>query len=112
MSYGAAKAFYNSAAWTTTRRAYLESVCYICERCGKPAVIVHHRKYLTPDLLSDPRVTLDWDNLEALCLDCHNAEHMGGDACEPGLTFDDEGNLVAKGCDRITPIQPWYLEKP
>ncbi len=43
-----AKAFYNSAAWRVqkTREAYMVSKHGLCERCGKPGLIVHHRKAL------------------------------------------------------------------
>lgn len=52
----------------------------LCERCLKngdlvPAKIVHHKIYLTPQNINDPRITLDYSNLEALCQDCHNREH-------------------------------------
>ena len=39
-----AKSFYLSAAWEKTRAAYLMSQDYICERCGQPAKIVHHKR--------------------------------------------------------------------
>jgi len=58
------------------------------------ARIVHHRQHITPQNIHDPSITLGWANLEALCIDCHNAEHMGGSACAPGLAFDAAGNLV------------------
>lgn len=67
----------------------------VCERCGGLARIVHHRRYITPQNIQDPSVTLDWANLEALCIDCHNAEHMSsGGVCAPGLAFDAAGNIV------------------
>lgn len=69
------------------------SQCYVCERCGRAAHIVHHRKYITPQNISDAAVTLAWDNLETLCMDCHNAEH-GGSICADDLCFDADGNLV------------------
>lgn len=67
--------FYNSTAWRKTSRAYLLSQNYICERCGKPASICHHKHWLNSQNVSDPAVALSFDNLEALCIDCHNAEH-------------------------------------
>ena len=86
-------AFYSSKVWKRTRAAYMESVHRICERCGKPAAIVHHKHYITAGNLNDPSVTLDFANLEALCRDCHNKEHFEGRSCEPGLYFDSDGNL-------------------
>lgn len=48
---------------------------YLCERCGEPAKIVHHKIWLTPKNIHEQSITLCWDNLEALCQDCHNKEH-------------------------------------
>lgn len=70
-----AKEFYLSAAWEHTRAAYLMSQDFICERCGEPAKIVHHKRYLTRENINDAGITLSWENLEALCQDCHNKEH-------------------------------------
>lgn len=86
-------AFYRSKAWKRTRAAYLEKVHRICERCGKPAVIVHHKRHITAGNVGDQSVTLDFANLEALCMDCHNKEHFAGRSCEPGLYFDENGDL-------------------
>lgn len=86
--------FYRSQAWRKTQAAYMESVNHVCERCGRPARIVHHRQWLTPANINDPNVSLDWGNLEALCIDCHNAEHFGGSATAQGYEFDAYGDLV------------------
>lgn len=82
MAQNFAMGFYGSQAWKDCRKAYKKSVGGLCERCLKkglynPAVIVHHKTYITQDNLSDPRIALDWNNLEALCRDCHEAEHQG-----------------------------------
>jgi len=76
-----AKEFYKSVRWQKTREAYLKSVGYLCERCKqngiiKTAEIVHHKTYLTPSNIKDGNIALSFDNLEALCRDCHNAEHF------------------------------------
>jgi 5-methylcytosine-specific restriction protein A len=90
--------FYHSAAWAKLSRAFLLSRNYICERCGRPAEIAHHKRYLTAENLPDPAISLNPDNLEALCRDCHNAEHFGrGGATAEGLTFDQYGDLIKKG---------------
>lgn len=89
------KAFYHSRAWQRLSRAFLLSRNYICERCGQPAEIAHHREYLTAANLLDPSISLNTANLEALCQTCHNAEHFGrGGATAAGLAFDDNGNIV------------------
>lgn len=54
----------------------------LCERCLKkglyhPAVIVHHKVYLTAETIQNPEIALAYDNLEALCRDCHEEEHSG-----------------------------------
>lgn len=88
-----ARAFYKSTAWLKCRDAFYASRFGLCERCGKPGLIVHHKVKLTPANISDPAVTLNWHNLELLCLDCHNRAHGGGSTAE-GLTFDERGELV------------------
>lgn len=92
------KEFYHSKAWKRLSRAFLLSKNYICERCGGPAEIAHHKIYLTVENLFDPDISLNPDNLEALCKNCHNAEHFGtGGATAAGLAFDESGNLIQKG---------------
>ena len=72
--------FYNSSAWINCKNAYLEKKNHLCERClasGKyvPADIVHHKVYLTDENFGDPSLMFGFDNLECLCLACHNDEH-------------------------------------
>jgi 5-methylcytosine-specific restriction endonuclease McrA len=90
-----AKAFYNSAAWQHCRDAYIEHVHGLCERCHRPGWIVHHKCYLSPANIEDPDVTLNFDNLEYLCQDCHNLEHGSVDhkSVKDGLYFDENGDL-------------------
>lgn len=38
--------------------------------------IVHHKCYIDANNIYNPEVTLNFDNLELLCLDCHNKEHF------------------------------------
>lgn len=94
------KAFYNSRQWRQLSRAFLLSKNYICERCGAPAEIAHHRKYLNAANVADLQISLNPDNLEALCLACHNAEHFAdGGAVANGLVFDENGNIRKRGND-------------
>ena len=88
-----AKSFYNGKAWTRCRDAFMKSKYYICERCGVAALIVHHKEYITPENINNPEITLNWNNLEALCIDCHNREHQSGGATADGIYFDSNGNL-------------------
>lgn len=90
-----AEKFYKSRAWKHTRQAYLEKVGGLCERCLKrglyvPAEIVHHRVHISPENINDPTVTLDQRNLEALCRDCHAAEH---DTSGKRYTLDEFGRV-------------------
>ena len=76
-----AKAFYKSTAWQKCRASYIQSVGGLCERCLAkglivPGYIVHHKCHLTAWNIQDPSITLNWDNLEYLCQDCHNKEHF------------------------------------
>lgn len=87
-----ARAFYKSAAWRQCRDAYFEHRCGICERCGDPAEIVHHKTHLNAMNINDALITLSWDSLELLCLKCHNAEHMGASALQPGYYFNEDGD--------------------
>lgn len=91
-----AERFYKSKAWRECRDAYFVSKHGLCERCGGPGKIGHHKIYLTPQNINDPDVALNFENLELLCQDCHNQEHHGSDAVADGLMFDEEGNLVAR----------------
>lgn len=88
-----AKKFYRSKSWRNTRNAYMVSVFSLCERCGQPADIVHHKIYIDIDNINNPDVTLDWNNLEAVCIKCHNQEHFKGKVLEDGFYFDADGQL-------------------
>ena len=87
--------FYHSKAWRQLSKVFLMSKYYVCERCGQPAEIAHHKIYLTPENITDPDIALNPANLEALCMNCHNAEHFGtGGATAAGIAFDDNGNVI------------------
>jgi len=75
-----AKAFYKSKDWERCRADYIRSVGGLCERCLKrglynPGIIVHHKTYINPDNINDPRILTDFNNLELLCRQCHADEH-------------------------------------
>lgn len=90
-----AKKFYKSKAWQRCRASYITSAFGLCERCGGAGLIVHHKILLTPENINNPEVTLSWENLELLCLDCHNREHGNAeDVVRDGLRFDERGELI------------------
>lgn len=68
------QAFYNSKDWRTLSRAFLQSAGYKCqaklEGCGRLAVEVHHVAPIRTPEGWERR--LDWENLQAVCVACHN----------------------------------------
>ena len=92
-----AKEFYQSKAWRKVRDYVFKRDLKLCVRCGKPGEIVHHKIYLTPENINDPEISLNADNLETLCRDCHAAEHEGTLPTARGLMFDDNGDLIEGG---------------
>src|SRR5690554_2460741 len=90
-----ARSFYKGKAWRKCRQAYFVSRHGICERCGDTGRIVHHKVYLTPENINDPDVSLNFNNLELLCHDCHNREHFKKfSPTREGLEFDENGDLI------------------
>lgn len=90
-----ARRFYKSARWRRCRESYILSVYGLCERCNGPGYIVHHKEYINASNIDDPNVTLNHDNLEYLCLPCHNKEHFGGvEVIRDGLMFNNDGDLI------------------
>ena len=89
--------FYGSRRWKKCRKNYL-SIHPICERCEKQGIIskadhVHHKIRLEVQSYADPMISLNYDNLEALCFACHQAEHHKAKDCRDELFFDAAGNL-------------------
>lgn len=75
----------------------------LCERCLKKGIAtaaehVHHIIELNESNYKDPLISLNPENLEALCFECHREEHKpcntGKPATAEGLAFDCDGNLV------------------
>ncbi|OGO90331.1 MAG: HNH endonuclease [Clostridiales bacterium GWF2_38_85] len=91
-----AKEFYASKVWKETRAYIFKRDCGLCVRCGAPGAIVHHKKYLTAKNISDASISLNEDNLELLCRECHAIEHEGELPTGTGLQFDKEGNLIER----------------
>ena len=82
----AVEAFYVSGKWRKCRTEYAKSVGNLCERCRKRGIInpgtkkqpleTHHKIRLTDENINDPSITLNWNNLELLCKDCHDEERQ------------------------------------
>ena len=80
MSKQFARQFYSSKAWQDCRNEYMKQAHYLCEDCMKrgiykPAKEVHHIEELTPDNIYRPEISLNFNNLVALCKECHKARH-------------------------------------
>ena len=71
------QAFYGSKAWKAQSRAKLQACGYRCEArltgCQGLAVEVHHIKPIQTPEGWDRR--LEWENLEGVCVSCHNGRH-------------------------------------
>ena len=82
----AVEQFYTSWRWRQCRKAFAKSKGNLCERCLSRGIInpgtkdqpleTHHKKPLTADNVTDPAVSLNWDNLELLCKACHDEERQ------------------------------------
>jgi len=93
-----AEQFYSSKAWQRTRKAYAKSKQNLCEICLskgiiKPGVIVHHKVHLSPDNISDPSVTLCWENLQLVCREHHAEIH---DSRKRRYKIDDYGRVIIR----------------
>lgn len=92
------KDFYRSKAWQRCRAAKMESVSGLCEDCLdigliRPAEIVHHLVFLDDINVNNPSVSLNLDNLRAVCRDCHAARHKDDPHCGR-YRVDPSGNIV------------------
>ena len=112
MSYGVRRKFYNSKLWKQVKNNVWLKQNLLCNRCGKPVYvdgiseyipkedriigIVHHKEYLTEANLEDDLVAINEDNLEGLCIDCHNDIHKSSKGLRKEYKFDEYGNIVKR----------------
>lgn len=90
-------AFYTSAAWEKARKAYIQSVNGLCERCLAKGLItsgkiVHHKEHLTEENYKKPEIAFNFDNFELLCQKCHNEEHHQRKGKR--YKFSDDGAMI------------------
>ena len=90
--------FYASARWKKCRAGYITfrrtidgGLCE--ERRYKPGYIVHHKRALTPDNITDPDISLSYSNLEFVCKDCHDQfdGHGVAKSLPQKIFFDADG---------------------
>ena len=91
-----AKSFYLSTAWISARRAYRKQAGGLCEVCAAkglivPGQIVHHKIHLTPNNINDPNISLNFQNLQLVCRQCH-AEIHGKK--KKRFVVDDYGRVI------------------
>lgn len=84
--------FYKSNAWQLARAIKINEVNGKCERCGGVGEEVHHKVRLTPSNVSDTSISLNQENIELLCKECHNKEHERFNKKE--VLFDKDGNFI------------------
>ena len=84
--------FYKSLAWQIARTVKIEATQGKCERCGAVGEEVHHKIRLMVENVNDVYISLNQDNLELLCRDCHNDEH--GRFKKQKVMFDEDGNFI------------------
>lgn len=95
-----AKKFYKSRGWQGCRSSFIAERVRrdgaMCQRCKeKPGYIVDHIEEISPDNINNPDITLNHDNLQYLCLECHNIKTFSkAKVTRDGLSFDANGDLV------------------
>lgn len=94
----AAKKFYNSTAWKKCRASYINSlVDVLCEHCQfNLGYIVDHKEEINIHNINNPMITLNHDNFQYLCLECHNKKTFGTpkEKIREGYSFNELGELV------------------
>ncbi|XJS10463.1 HNH endonuclease [Aerococcaceae bacterium WGS1372] len=86
--------FYNSSRWRKVRDYVMAKNNYLCERCNRPAKIVHHIEWLNDNNLNDFDIALNEANLMAVCQECHNFIHYSKGLIEDGLMFTPDGDII------------------
>ena len=80
----AVEQFYTSWKWRKCRTSFAKAKGNLCERCLARGIInpgskdqpleTHHKIQLTAENVTNPEVSLNWENLELLCKNCHDEE--------------------------------------
>ena len=104
--------FYKTSVWRDCRNAYSAYRGHLCEECIRRGVlshgeIVHHKIELTPDNIDNPEITLNFNNLELLCRQCHAERHDKRTKCRR-FTIGPNGEIIlyTPPDDDINSVQP------
>jgi len=88
-----AKKFYTSKEWKALRDLVREDQGMRCEHCHKLIIsgkaICDHIIEVCPDNYDDINITLNRDNLQLLCIPCHNVKTFGKVQCFDVAGRDD-----------------------
>ena len=98
MSAGRETGFYKTKAWQKCRDEYFRKVGGLCERCKAkglivPAEIIHHKIHIDETNIKDPSITLNPNNLCALCAKCHGEEHS---KIRRRYVIGDDGSVITR----------------
>ena len=96
--YETIKQFYRSKEWQRTRASYYKYRKGLCERCLKKGIIstgdeVHHKIRLTRMNINNPEITVNFNNLELLCTNCHIEEHRDDRRNERRYVVNADGSV-------------------
>ena len=93
-----AEKFYKSKQWEKCRIAFIATLKdKTCPRCKKrKGKIVHHKEEITPENINNPMITLNFENFEYICKQCHTQEHLRYKSTNKDVQFYEEGNLIKK----------------
>ena len=101
MAQAYADRFYNSTRWRKLSKMVAQKHFFICDICGKACkrYIVHHKIKLTADNINNPDISLNENNLQLLCIECHTKLHEAqGDIHQHNagrtIMFDVDGNIA------------------
>lgn len=91
-----ANKFYDSKAWKLCRKYYIDKRINIdggmCEHCKERlGYIVDHKEELNDSNLDDVTVSLNHNNLQYLCIECHNRKTFSKSDDNRGVRFNEFG---------------------
>jgi len=96
MAQAFSKKFYDSKLWKDARRYALHRDGYSCQLCGARATEIHHIIPLAESNINDWNISLNPDNLQSLCYDCHGKVTKGITDVSNEYVFDDTGQVIKR----------------
>lgn len=109
------KWFYDSAAWKSVRRTALLRDRYRCQICGGRATEVHHLTELSEKNVNDKHISLNLNNLQSLCHECHTRitqeEHGRCGDISVHYMFDADGRPVRAMSSGVAAVVTEHIGK-